>query len=155
MITRCNVSLFFFILLATTAVGQHKPLTMVKGFGAVRFEYDTLTVSARQVSQLLRLEPDAYEAFRRARSNQTVAGIVGAAGGVVLGFAAINSLLTSQMDWRAASVGAGLVLLSVPFERRFRQRATRALDLYNRNASARLVPVWQIGSHGVGVTIRF
>jgi hypothetical protein len=152
---RTTAVLCWLLLAAGYVQAQHRPITMVKGFGSVRFEYDTLTVSLRQVGQLLAVHPEAYTLFRKARHNHTVAGVAGALGGAALAFTAVHALLAGGVDLRTAAVGAGLVLVSVPFERRFRQRAGRAIGLYNQTASARVVPTLRAGPGGLGLTFKF
>jgi hypothetical protein len=134
---------------------QRKPIQLYKTFGNVRFEYDTLIISSQQVKQLLLQEPNAYELFRKARTNSSAASTVGALGGAVLAFAIVNSLLNGEFDTNVALAGGALLAVSLPFEYRYRSLASQAIDLYNQKASARLQLglIWKGTS--VGLVLRF
>jgi hypothetical protein len=149
------LALVFFLSVAAYADAQRKPIRLYKSLGNVRFEYDTLIISPQQVKQLLLQEPEAYELFRKARTNSAAASTLGALGGAALAFALINSILNKEADVPVALVGGALVAASLPFEHRYRARATQAIDLYNLKASARLRPALQWRGNAVGLVWRF
>ncbi len=149
--------LFIILLMAFAGAGwaQRKPIRTYKTFGNIRFEYDTLIVSPQQVKQLLLQEPEAYEWFRKARVNSSISSTLGAAGGAVLAFALINSILNKEADVNSALVGGLLVAASLPFEHRYRVRTNQAIERYNREASARWAPQPFWRGNAVGIRIRF
>lgn len=149
-------SLFIFVLLIVLpADAQRKPIRAIKTPGNVHYEYDTLTLSAQQVKQLLLEEPEAHRYFRQARLHSACSRLLGAAGGTVLAIAVINSLLNSQVDVNTAVVGSALVVASLPFEVGYRRRAAQAIDRYNEGVSARLQPALFWRGKVVGLQVRF
>ncbi len=113
-----------------------QPISMVKTFGSVRYERDTLILSARQVSDLLYHNTEAYNEFRVARTNNTVGTLLGFTGGVLVGFPIGTALAGGQPEWGLAAGGAALILASIPFNRAFTKRAGNAIDIYNGSLKA-------------------
>lgn len=148
----------FILLLMVFAVAvfaQRKPIRLYKTLGNVRFEYDTLIISSQQVKQLLLQEPDAYEEFRKARVSSSISSALGAAGGAVIAFALVNSILNKEADLNTALVGGLLVAASLPFEHGYRVRTIKAIDLYNQKASTRLSPEPFWRGTSAGLRLRF
>lgn len=146
---------FFFLFLFGSSWAQRKPIRFFKTPGNVRFEYDTLILSAQQVSQLLLAEPEAHRIFKQARMNGSVASTLGALGGTLLAFAILNSLLNRQADLNTALVGGALVATSLPFQSRYNVRLMQAINLYNAQATARIQPVLFWSGTSAGVRLRF
>jgi hypothetical protein len=134
-----------------------QPITMYKTFGNVRFEMDTLTLSFRQVSELLSINPKALQDFKTARTNYNVAGLLGFSGSLLVAIPVITAIAGGQPEWGFAAGGAALILSSIPFSRAFKIRATDALDNYNSQfPKARLQkPEVYFSGRGLGVRVRF
>lgn len=130
-------------------------VTMYKTFGGVRFEYDSTTVSPRQVSEIISIDPVAAAEFKRARTNSGAAGVFGFAGGFLLAFPLGTAVAGGDPEWGLAAGGAALLLASLPFNRAFKLRATTALDHYNKGqrTSRHAEGEWRI--NGLGVSLRY
>jgi len=128
------VSFFTTIALAQTA-GE---ITMVKTFGGTRFEMDTLTLSPRQVMEILKDTPLAYEEFKQAKKNYSTAGVMGFTGGLLIGFPVGTLIAGGDPEWGLAIGGAALLLGSIPLNKAFQRHANNALDLHNKKFSSRI-----------------
>jgi len=143
-----------FVLLLATLHAWCQPISMLKSFGGVRFERDTLILSARQVSDLLYDYPEAYDEFKVARTNNTVGTLLGFTGGVLVGLPVGTALAGGQPEWGLAAGGAALILASIPFNRAFNKRAGHALELYNGSLKASHRWRAQMQWHGTGAVLR-
>jgi hypothetical protein len=146
--------LLFFICLASSAFCQK--ITMVKSFGGIRFEMDTLTLSPRQVLNLMKDTPIAYDEFSRARSNYSASGVLGFAGGLMIAIPLGTLIAGGNPEWGFAAGGAALILASVPFNNAFHRHAHRAVDEYNKKfTSFRIKTRYYFTGAGAKVVIRF
>ena len=64
---------FLFVVLVDEVCAQE--ITMYKTFGGVRFERDSLVLSPKQVMDILREKPLAFEEFKKAKANYNVGGV--------------------------------------------------------------------------------
>jgi hypothetical protein len=127
------------LLMACTicATLQAQDIVMYKTFGGVRFERDSMVISPRQVQSILWEDALASEKFREARVNSSVSAVLGFAGGVLIGIPVGAALIGSDPEWGFALGGAGLIGLSIPFNRVFQRKAQEALDIHNQKKSSR------------------
>ncbi|HNU41259.1 MAG TPA: hypothetical protein PKH83_02115 [Cyclobacteriaceae bacterium] len=129
-------------------------IKMYKTFGGARFEMDTLVLSPKQVLQVLKAEPLAYEKFKRAKANYNAAGILGFAGGVLIGLPIGTAIGGGNPEWGLAAAGGVLVLGSFSLTAVFRSHAFDAIELYN-GKTARIKPQVQFYGTGVRIVMRF
>lgn len=134
-----------------------QPITMYKTFGNVQFERDTLTLTFRQVSDLLSVNQKAFHQFRVAKTNYNAAAVLGVAGSVLIAVPIVTAIAGGEPEWILAGGGAALVLASIPFNRAFKIRAGAALDDYNsQQPKSRLSkPEFFFTGRGAGLRLRF
>jgi len=130
-------------------------IKMYKTFGGVRFEMDTLVLSPKQVLEVLKEEPLAYEEFKQAKVNYNVAGVLGFTGGVLIGIPIGTAIAGGDPEWGLAAGGAALILGSIHFNRVFKGRAFNALEIYNKKYSSRLKPTFHFYGTQARLMIRF
>jgi len=130
-------------------------IKMYKTFGGVRFEMDTLVLSPKQVLEILKAEPLAYEEFKQAKINYNVAGVLGFTGGVLIGIPIGTAIAGGDPEWGLAAGGAALILGSIHFNRIFKGRAFNALELYNKKYTSRLKPTFHFYGTQARLMIRF
>jgi len=130
-------------------------IKMYKTFGGVRFEMDTLVLSPKQVLEILKDEPLAYEEFKKAKTHATLAGILGFTGGVLIGIPLGSAIAGGDPEWGLAAGGAALILGSIHFDRLFKGRAFHALELYNKKYTSRLEPSLYFYGTQARLVIRF
>jgi len=146
------IVLFLFVFEAT----QAQEITMYKTFGGVRFQRDSTVLSVRQVMEILKEKPKAFEEFKKARTNYNIAGVLGFAGGVMIGIPLGTALVGGDPEWAFAAGGAVLILGSIPFNRIFKARALNALDIYNgKEITSRIKPEFYFTGTGARVVLKF
>ena len=154
---------FFFCALGFALVNisaQGQQLAMYPSFGGAHFEYekDTMVyqVSARQVSQILFDDPEAHAEFKRARTNYSVAGVMGFIGVGLLIIPVGSAIAGGDPEWNFAIGGAALILGSIPFTKGYRHHAMNAVDIYNKKHTAfRPRTEYYFFGSGVKMVIRF
>jgi hypothetical protein len=150
-----------FILLSLLSIcfsllSEAQEIKAYKTFGGVRFEMDTVTLSLKQVLEIVKVNPEAYAELKRAKSNYSAAGVLGFAGGVLIGIPLGSALAGGNPEWGLAAGGAGLILASIPFTTAFRGHTMQALDLYNnKGQTSRIKPEFQFYGSGARLIIRF
>jgi hypothetical protein len=146
------------LLVLVAAIGLHAQdrteIKMYKTFGGARFELDTLVLSPKQVLQILKVEPLAYEKFKRAKANYNAAGVLGFVGGILVFVPIGTAIAGGNPEWGLAAGGAVLVLGSLTLTRIFRSHAFEAIELYN-GKTARIKPEFQFYGTGARLVMRF
>ena len=122
--------------------GQSPPpgLVMYKTFGGAMFEYTkdttTFTVSPKQVLQIMKDDPLAYQEFKKARLNYSAAGTMGFIGATLIIFPVVTAIAGGDPEWGFAAGGAALLAASIPLNKAFKRHAEGAIDTYNKNHTA-------------------
>ncbi len=147
--------LFAVVCFPLFGVGQAQQIKMYKTFGGARFEMDTLVLSPKQVLEILKVEPAAYEEFKRAKINYNVAGVMGFSGAFLISLPVVSAIAGGDPEWGFAAGGAALILGSIHFNRVFKGRAFHALELYNNKLTSRLQPSLHFYGTQARLVIRF
>lgn len=146
------------LLIFGAAIGLHAQdrteIKMYKTFGGARFELDTLVLSPKQVLQILKVEPLAYEKFKKAKANYNAAGVLGFAGGLLVGFPIGTAIGGGEPEWGMAIAGGVLIVGSFSLNSIFRSHAFEAIELYN-GKTARIKPEFQFYGTGARLVMRF
>jgi hypothetical protein len=128
-----KVTLFVFVFLAlfSTAYSQSntEPIEIKK---AGTFFQNGKRLSVRQLIKITQSNSEAHKKMTVARANSDVASILGFAGGFLIGYPLGASLTGREANWTLAGIGAGLALVSIPFNSGYRKHAYEAVDLYNQ-----------------------
>ena len=144
----------FFIAFGLSSQAQE--ITVYKTFGGVRFERDTVVLSIKMVSEILRKNPVAFEEFRKAKVNYNTAGVLGFTGGVLIVIPVTTAILGGNPEWPLAIGGAALIVGSIQFNRIFKSRAVNALDIYNgKVVSSRIKPEFYFSGTSARLVIKF
>lgn len=108
---------------------------MYPTFGGAHFEYEKDTaayqVTPRQVAQILFNTPAAYKEFKKARTNSTIAGIMGFVGASLIIVPTATAVIGGDPEWGLAAGGAALIIGSIPISINYRRKAQRAFDMFN------------------------
>ncbi|MGE0587763.1 MAG: hypothetical protein AB7O48_04260 [Cyclobacteriaceae bacterium] len=137
-----------FLLCLSSAYAQQ--IEMIKTFGGVRFERDSITYSPSQVLDILSENETAYLEFKRAKTNYSFAGVLGFAGGFMIGFPLGTALFGGDPEWGLAAGGVALVLASIPLNNAFKSHAQNALDIYNSGQPSAKKPKLRFYFTGTG-----
>jgi hypothetical protein len=143
------------ILISYVAVAFAQEIILYKTFGGVRFERDTLVLSTKQVMEILREKPLAFEEFKKAKANYNMAGVLGFTGGLLIGFPLGTALVGGEPEWGLAAGGAAFILGSIHFNRVFKAHALNALDIYNGKVISRIKPEFNFRGSSASFIIKF
>lgn len=128
---------------------------MYKTFGGVRYEMDTLVLGPKQVLEVLKSNPVAFEEFKRAKVNYNIAGVLGFTGGVLIGLPIGTAIAGGDPEWGLAAGGVGLLLATIPFNRAYKGRAFGAIELYNKKETSRVKPIFHFNGTQAKLVVRF
>ena len=118
-----------FLAVVNMATAQGKPqLELQKG----RIKSSENAISPKQAQDLMINYPEAYEYMKKARANNTAAQIFAFTGGYLIGMPIGQAIAGSDANWALAGVGAGVILVGLPFLSVFKKNASMAIDLYNK-----------------------
>lgn len=148
-----GVILVIFLLVSSLAWCQR--IEMVKTFGGVRFERDTLTYSSREVLELMKDMPMAYSEFKLARRKAGMSSLLGFVGGVAIIIPLGSAILGGSPEWILLASGTAFVVASIRLNRDFKKGAQRALDIYNRPFTSRLRPTLNFSPAGINLSLKF
>lgn len=147
----------FFLLFVSVipSHAQNQEIKIYKTFGGVRFEMDTLTLSTKQVLNILSIDPVAYDEFKLAKRNDNISGILGFTGAFLIAFPIGTAIAGGEPEWWLAAGGGALILASIPFNRSFKNHAVNALDLYNKRFAHHVKPNLYFTGTGLKMIVRF
>jgi hypothetical protein len=136
---------------------QDSVLQVESTFWGIRYLKGRQQLSFKEVGAMLASNPDAYALYKKAKTNYVVGNAVGLAGGALIGYSVGSALTGSSPHWSVAAVGAGILLVAIPFNNGFHRRIRQAADTYNGKTAAGQSASWHIMPHGAGarLVIRF
>ena len=125
--TLLTAALFF----VTATLCSAQQIESQKVFGGYRFYIDGQKLNGEELTKELQVDPAAFKIFKKAKTNSTVATILGGAGGALVGFPIGTAIGGGTPNWALAGIGAGLVAIGIPFNVAANKKAKAAVDLYN------------------------
>jgi hypothetical protein len=127
------VTFFFFFLIYSTCAQTHSdPITIKKAFGGYKFLQNNQPLTLKQLGTALQSNPEASKLFQQAKPNATAATIFGFAGGFLVGWPIGTAIGGGKPSWELAGIGAGLIVVSIPFSASFNKKAKAAIDTFNQ-----------------------
>ncbi len=124
-----------------------------------RFAKDEEFLNINQLLVLLRGNPAAYELMRKAKSNSAFATVLSFAGGVMIGLPLGSALGGGEVNWGMIGAGGGLIVLSIPLIYSYRNKSTRAVEIFNDKlleAKRNQIELhFQSSVNGVGLVLTF
>jgi hypothetical protein len=147
----------FFVVIAFTTAAQTGDLKMVKTFGGYKFESDGNILKPREVLTLMESDPEAYAAFKKAKSNYDAGSVLGFVGGFMIGWPLGTALGGGDPQWGLAAGGVAVLLLGIPLNSAFKKHARTAVELYNGKTVRHFNPSFRVDVYGAGakLTMRF
>lgn len=137
-----------FIALAHSVSAQQ--IQAYRTFGGMRFEMDTLTLTHRQVSQLLTVDPLASQEFSHARKLNALSGVLGFSGAMLVTIPVVSAILGGDPEWALAAGGAVLLAGSIPLNWAYQRRAAGAIESYNNRVQLK----GRLYLRGAGIAVR-
>ena len=142
---------------ALSSFAQQGDIQMQKSFWGTKFISDGKVLKPREVLVLLESNPEAYQEFKKAKTNLAVANVFGFIGGAMIGWPLGAAAGGGEVQWGVVGAGAGVALLSIPFNSSYNKRAKRAIDLYNNKPTSAILrqPSVSLQPWGFGAKVRF
>jgi hypothetical protein len=100
-------------------------------FAGPKFYNYYQTLKPRDLVETTSEVPEAHRYMLKAKADNTLAGLLGAMGGLLIGFPAGTSVAGGDPNWNIAIIGGVLVVASIPFSVSFQKNAIKGADLYN------------------------
>lgn len=147
-------AIILFVLFGQLGFAQsEKKLTLSKDFWGYKYLEGRNAISKQQAMRLLESNPEAIKLFKQGNSNLVPAGILGFAGGFMIGWP-IGESLGGKKDpqWGLAAGGLALVIVGGVLEKSFQKKANQAFDLYNQGT---VTSYWKVGTNGTGISITY
>jgi hypothetical protein len=117
---------------------QRSPIERVKHAPGYRYTYQAMPLRTwSDFSSVMRDSPDALRRLNRAKRNRVAAGVLGGAGGFLIGWPIGQAVAhTVHPAWPMAAAGAGLVAVGIGFDVASNKQLSRGVDLYNASLTA-------------------
>ncbi|MFY0607560.1 MAG: hypothetical protein JXR10_12660 [Cyclobacteriaceae bacterium] len=117
----------------TLSAGQisDESISMKKVFGGYQFFQGEKRLTMNQLVEAMKSNSAAYSKITDAKSTYSVTGVLGAAGGFLIGWPLGAAIGGGKPNWSLAAVGGGLALLSIPVSKSFNKKAKDAIETYN------------------------
>ena len=132
---------------------------MTGGFFGWQFRQNGEKLKLSQVSDLMASNEQAAAYLRSARSNSTLASVIGGIGGFLVGYQLGASAGGGNANWTVAGIGGGLIVGSIPLSIKAGNQARKAVEAYNegaRSTSLRRTEIsFGLTDDGVGVSLHF
>ncbi len=151
---RSYLVLLVLLLAAQTLCAQsEKKLTLSKDFWGYKYLEGGTPISKQQAMRLLESHPEAIKLFRQGNANLVPAGVVGFAGGFMIGWP-LGESISGKKDpqWALAAGGLALVIVGGALEKTFQKKADQAFKMYNEST---LTSSLKINASVTGVSITF
>ncbi|MEZ4921380.1 MAG: hypothetical protein R2792_19960 [Saprospiraceae bacterium] len=130
-------------------------------FGGYSFTQDGKPLSVKDMLQTLEPNQAAFELMKKAQANNTLASIIGFAGGSLIGWPIGTAIGGGKPNWKLAGIGAGLVVIGIPISSGANKQALQAVQIYNASLeqAPHIEPKTELkvtaNSNGVGFIMRF
>ena len=125
--------LIIFLLCLSQLFAQNQTDSIVVGkkMGTV-FMKNGQYLTPRQLLDLTKTNDEAYKEMKIAKSNYDIAYVFGFAGGFMVGWPIGTAIGGGKPNWALAGVGAGLIVVSIPFSNSYSKHAKNAITIYNK-----------------------
>ena len=140
------------------ASASAQKIDMTNGFGGVRYSVDTLDISAKQVLNIIQVNPTAYQGFKSSRAKGTLSSVLGFAGGVIVVLPLASMIIGGEPQWGWVVIGAAMIGIAIPIDLAQKRQARSAIDLYNSSEppkAQRIKANLLFTSSGAGLVVRF
>ncbi|MCF6348615.1 MAG: hypothetical protein L3J20_10000 [Flavobacteriaceae bacterium] len=148
------VSLVFAIL-----HGNAQQIEMKKTFGGYTFSKDGKHLNMKNLAAIMQPNKEAYTLIKSARSNNTLAMVLGGVGGFMAGYSLGSSLRGKEVNWTLLGIGAGAIGVGIPISISANKKTKQAVALYNKglDKTSYFKPKFKIitNQKGIGLVMNF
>lgn len=116
-------------------------------------------LTPRNLLEISSSNAESYKEMKIAKSNYDVGSVFGFAGGFMVGWPIGTAIGGGEPNWTLAVVGAGLIVISIPFSTAYSKHARKAVEIYNnglkQTGSSTVEFRLGLTFNGVGLKINF
>ena len=159
LIPFCFMLAFLPSLPAQKVIGDS--IIMVERFDGFLLYHDGQRITIGKAIQMMKsTDEEAYRNMQSASANNAMATVLGAAGGFLIGWPLGTAVGGGDPQWELAAIGTGLVVLAFPFANQAKKKASKAVNIYNRDfreSAYRNKPElhFSLSQYGAGLCLRF
>jgi hypothetical protein len=157
---RKTIVLGLLLMSTVSLLGQNVSDTIEvrKALGVI-FLQNGKKLAPRNLLEITKSNAESYNEMKKAKSNFDVGNIFGFAGGFMVGWPIGTALGGGEPNWTLAAIGAGLIVISIPFSSAYSKHAKNAVGIYNNGLkqTGHNNVEWKLGltCSGVGIKITF
>ena len=131
-----QVLLTFFVVIATLFNCHAQKIELRKKFGSYQFYQSGKRITPKKAQEAMEPNPRAYIIMKQARNNNAAAATFGAIGGGFIGYAIGTFLSTEEFNWGQAGLGAGIVVIGIPFSIAATRKSEQAVEIFNSSLNS-------------------
>lgn len=156
-----NSILALSIALSIVTICNAQQIEMEKVFGGYKYSQKCNTMTMKDLVNTMKSNQQAFQLIKKAQSNNTLASIIGFAGGGLIGWPIGTALGGGDANWALAGIGAGLVAVAIPLSSGVNKNAKAAVELYNASLKStsyqEFKPKFKIiaNTSGIGLCMNF
>jgi hypothetical protein len=127
-----SIVAIFFLLNSLPCLAQYQSdsITVKKGLGTTFLQNDR-RLKPKELLVITKANPAAFKEMKIAKSNYDASSVFGFVGGFLVGWPIGTALGGGEPNWTMAGIGAGLIVVSIPFSSAYSKRAKNAIGIYN------------------------
>ena len=148
------------LLSAISVFGQSQSdsIQTKKSLGTVFIQHGR-RLTPGQLLEITKINTDAYNEMKIAKSNYAIGTVFGFAGGFLVGWTVGTAVGGGEPNWALAGIGAGLIVVSIPFSTSYTKHAKKAVEIYNnalsQTGSRKIDFSLALTYNGIGINITF
>ncbi len=153
--------LTFIFALATMNFCNAQKIKMEKVFGGYKYSQNGNQMTMKDLVKTMKPNKQAFDLIKKAQSNNTIASIIGFAGGGLIGWPIGTAIGGGDANWTLAGIGAGLVAIGIPISSNANKKAKQAIELYNSSLDStsfyKFKPEFKViaNGNGIGLSMNF
>lgn len=119
------------LIFATSIFCYSQAIESEKVFGGYKFSQNGTILNMEDLSTQLSTHEESAKLVKQAKSQSTIASILGGAGGALVGYPIGTAIGGGEANWVVAGVGAGIIAVAIPIASGAGKKMKRAVDLHN------------------------
>lgn len=155
-----SVFALFLLSVFVNMFGQNgsDSIAVVNRLGPV-FRQNGTTLTPNKLLEITKSNQEAFSEMKIAKNNYTAGMIFQLPGGFLIGYPLGTAVAGGDPNWTLAAIGAGFVVISIPFISAYNKHAGNAVSIYNKGLRYSTVvrPELKFGitCNGPGFYLRF
>ena len=156
---RTIIFCIFLMSLSQLFAQNHADTIEVKNGLGVVFKQNGKNLPPRQLLKITESNAEAFKEMKIAKSNSSAGNVFGVPGGFLVGWTLGTAIGGGKPNWAVAGIGAGLIVISLPFSTAYSKHAKNAVRIYNagvkQTAMNKVDYSLGLTSYGIGVKMKF